>query len=63
MKIVHKHVIIKLDSNKLIDSYKMYEDVPLLLEHISNEVIFEMNIMFDLEKLKALNLMDINEDR
>ncbi|XP_014214555.1 uncharacterized protein LOC106643800 [Copidosoma floridanum] len=63
MKIVHNILLSKLNPSDMLDKYKVFEDVLLLLEFVSSEVIFAMKFMFDLEKLNALNLLDIDERR
>lgn len=63
VKIVHNLVISKLDLDKLLGEYKLYEDVMPLLKLISDQVILAMNFMFSLEKLSALNPTSITGNR
>lgn len=63
MRIVHNLLLTKLIPDKMLKKYKMYEDVMRMLEYLSSEVILIMNFMFDLQRLDAMNLMDIDTKR
>ncbi|KAJ8670549.1 hypothetical protein QAD02_001808, partial [Eretmocerus hayati] len=62
MRIAHDLLLAKLTSYDF-GQYKLYEDILPLLELISSEVISVMSFIFDLERLNALNLMDIKRNR
>ena len=62
LKFAHNILLQKLDPENLIKKYKMYEDVPLLLEFVSSEVISAVDAMFDFKKFDAMNITSINEN-
>ena len=46
-----------------MEKYKTYEDVAILLEYVSNEVMSAVDTMFDFKKFDALNVTSIDENR
>ncbi|XP_033336403.2 uncharacterized protein LOC117226303 isoform X2 [Megalopta genalis] len=62
ISIVHKLILEKIDVRKLIDLYKSVNDILLMLDHVSKEVKLAMEFMFELDRLKDRNLMDITRD-
>ncbi|XP_017759292.1 PREDICTED: probable cyclin-dependent serine/threonine-protein kinase DDB_G0292550 [Eufriesea mexicana] len=63
ISIVHRVILEKLDIKRLLDLYKDYNDILLMLDYISKEVKLAMDFMFDLKRLSDLNLMEITRDR
>uniref|UniRef100_A0ABD2X6H7 Uncharacterized protein n=1 Tax=Trichogramma kaykai TaxID=54128 RepID=A0ABD2X6H7_9HYME len=63
LKIAHKLLLKKFESDDLLDKFKLYDDVLPLLDYVANEVIFVMDFIFDLEKLNSLYLMKIEIER
>lgn len=50
-------------ADKLLLEYKMYEDVLPLLDFVSKEVILVMDFMFDIERLNALYILTVEDER
>lgn len=63
LKIAHKELLSRLNVNNLLESHFMLEDVPKLLDHISQEVIFAVKLRDNLERIKLLNMCDLEEER
>ncbi|CAL7945570.1 unnamed protein product [Xylocopa violacea] len=62
ISIVHRIILEKLDTNKLVNLYKKCEDILPMLDYISKEVKLAMDFMFDLKRLDDINLMEITRD-
>lgn len=63
MKIVHNLLILNMNSDEMLQQYKMYNDVIPMLEYVSTEVITAMKFMFNLEKINTFYLSEINPYR
>ncbi|XP_017888052.1 uncharacterized protein LOC108629728 [Ceratina calcarata] len=62
ISMVHRLMIEKIDTTQLLSRFSVYDDILPLLDYISKEVKIVMDFMFDLERLKNLNLMEFTRD-
>lgn len=63
ISLVHRIIMEKLDAQLLADLCKNCEDVFSILDKISKEVKLAMDFMFDVERMRDINLMEITRDR
>ncbi|XP_011689238.1 PREDICTED: uncharacterized protein LOC105450861 isoform X2 [Wasmannia auropunctata] len=63
IKIVHKLILEKVNTEILTNLYRTHQDILPMLNYISQNVKLAMDFMFDLRRLDDLNLMEIVDDK
>ncbi|XP_034191433.2 uncharacterized protein LOC117609337 isoform X1 [Osmia lignaria lignaria] len=62
ISLVHRIIMEKLDAQVLADLCKNCGDIFSILDNISKEVKLAMDFMFDVERIRDINLMEITRD-